>query len=188
MNKHISMFSIGLMMTGAYTTSLAQPPVPPNFASMDKDGDGRVNEQEFQAFRAERMAQRAAEGRPMRNAASAPNFAEIDADGDSYLSKDEFKAHAKMMRQSRKGAGMKKNCARPNFSKLDANGDGTIQRTEFDEFYVTSTAKVQPPVVAATPNATNVVSTPQSDTVKANASAVPATANSLPPPAPSNSK
>lgn len=127
------MISLGLMMTGIYATGAAQPPLPPNFAEMDKDGDHRVSEQEFTDFRAERMAQRAAEGRPMRNADKAPSFANIDTNGDKYLSVDEFSTHRTKMMQRR---GKKGSCNRPKFELLDTNGDGSIQRTEFDNFHV----------------------------------------------------
>jgi len=57
----------------------------PAFASVDTNGDGRVSADEFAQHRAQRMAARAAQGRPMRNAASAPSFESVDTNGDGYL-------------------------------------------------------------------------------------------------------
>ncbi|MBN8450343.1 MAG: EF-hand domain-containing protein [Candidatus Accumulibacter sp.] len=65
----------------------------PTFADFDRNADGRISEQEFDATRSERIAQRASEGRPMRGLAGAPSFAEIDRDGDGSISRAEFAAH-----------------------------------------------------------------------------------------------
>ncbi len=65
----------------------------PTFADFDRNGDGRISEQEFDATRSERIAQRASEGRPMRGLAGALSFAEIDRDGDGSISRAEFAAH-----------------------------------------------------------------------------------------------
>lgn len=65
----------------------------PTFADFDRNADGRISEQEFDATRSERIAQRASEGRPMRGLAGAPSFAEIDRDGDGSISPAEFAAH-----------------------------------------------------------------------------------------------
>ena len=63
----------------------------PTFADFDRNGDGKITPQEFDATRSERQAQRA--GRPMRGMAGAPSFAEIDQDGDGSISPAEFAAH-----------------------------------------------------------------------------------------------
>ncbi|HMW57315.1 MAG: EF-hand domain-containing protein [Candidatus Accumulibacter phosphatis] len=63
----------------------------PTFADFDRNGDGKITQQEFHATRSERQAQRA--GRPMRGMAGAPSFAEIDRDGDGSISPTEFAAH-----------------------------------------------------------------------------------------------
>ena len=55
---------------------------PPTFQDFDADGDGFVSQEEFDRFRAERIAARAAEGRQMRGLANAPSFADFDANGD----------------------------------------------------------------------------------------------------------
>lgn len=145
------MISIGLVMTGIYVTGTAQPPIPPNFTEMDKDGDNRVSEQEFTDFRAKRMAQRAAEGRPMLNADKAPSFANIDTNGDKYLSVDEFDAHrSKMMQRRGKKFGVMGSYNRPKFELLDTNGDGAIQRTEFDNFHTTRPQSCNCPMMKAT--------------------------------------
>ncbi|CAA7613371.1 EF-hand domain-containing protein [Magnetospirillum sp. UT-4] len=71
--------------------------------SMDKDGDGAVNRQEFLA------AHQGADDR----------FARMDIDKDGSVTREEFLAGA----QQRRGA---------YFDAMDANKDGTITRAELD--------------------------------------------------------
>lgn len=105
------------------------------FERMDTDGDGFVSEAELDAFRAERMAQRAEEGRPMRNAGNAPTLADMDTNQDGLLSPDEWES----MRQDRmarkegsaKGMGQHRG-PRASFDEVDLDGDGCISREEFD--------------------------------------------------------
>ncbi len=65
----------------------------PVFADCDLDGDGSITETEFHKARAERIAKRAQEGRPMKNVANAPSFQDIDTNDDGAVSPDEFAAH-----------------------------------------------------------------------------------------------
>lgn len=65
----------------------------PDYSDLDADGDNKVTAEEFYAFRANRMAARAAEGHRMKNAKNAPAFEELDLDGDGSLSADEFAEH-----------------------------------------------------------------------------------------------
>ena len=65
----------------------------PEYTDLDADKDGAVTSEEFYAFRAERMAARAAEGGKMKNASKAPTFEDLDLDGDKNLSKEEFDKH-----------------------------------------------------------------------------------------------
>ena len=60
------------------------------FSTFDLNGDGRVEEKEFNEARKRRMQQRAEQGYPMRNAANAPAFADFDANGDGSVSPLEF--------------------------------------------------------------------------------------------------
>ena len=71
----------------------AGPPGMPSFSDMDANGDGAVSADEFAQFRAQRMAARAAEGRPMRNAGRAPTFESLDTNGDGSLSQAEVAQH-----------------------------------------------------------------------------------------------
>jgi len=68
-------------------------PGKPTFAQVDADGDGGISEQELMEFRGKRMAEKAKEGRQLKNAAKAPAFADIDSNGDGAISEEEFAAH-----------------------------------------------------------------------------------------------
>ncbi|MCW8962476.1 MAG: hypothetical protein OQL16_01675, partial [Gammaproteobacteria bacterium] len=87
MNSIMKAIPVALIaaLVGASSAIGAQPadipergPIP--FAAYDKDGSGFISPEEFNAVRGQRMATRAAEGRPMRGAASAPAFSAFDAD------------------------------------------------------------------------------------------------------------
>ena len=65
----------------------------PAYSDLDANGDDAVSAEEFYAFRAKRMAERAAEGGKMKNAANAPAFEDLDLDGDGSLSDEEFEKH-----------------------------------------------------------------------------------------------
>jgi hypothetical protein len=87
---------------------LAQPSQasfgPPAFGTIDLNGDGRVSANEFAQHRAERMAARAAEGRPMRNAANAPTFESLDTNGNGFLTPSEV-AQGQQARLASRGPG-----------------------------------------------------------------------------------
>jgi len=91
--------------------TLAQQPqvTPAAFPAMDQNGDGQVSAAEFGQFRAQRMAARAAQGRPMRNAANAPTFERLDTNGDGYLSPAEVSAH-QQARFAARGGGRGAGC------------------------------------------------------------------------------
>ena len=65
----------------------------PSYAELDANADDVVTSDEFYAFRAKRMSERAAEGRKLKNAKNAPTFEDLDLDGDGKLSAEEFSAH-----------------------------------------------------------------------------------------------
>lgn len=82
---------------------------PAAFSEFDADGSGLISEEEFNTFREQRMAARAAEGGKMRGAATAPSFADIDTDGDGQLSQQELltaqNAHREKMQAMGHGHG-----------------------------------------------------------------------------------
>lgn len=64
----------------------------PVFAEFDLNADGTLTETEFYEARAKRMAERASQGYPLRNAGKAPAFSAIDTDGNGRVTPDEFAA------------------------------------------------------------------------------------------------
>lgn len=121
----------------------ARGPIP--FTSYDKDSNGLVSEEEFNAVREERISTRAAEGRPMIGAAMALSFSEFDTNGDGQLTQDELLAGQKTQMEKFKGVGMRRGQGRgmrrgmgigrnmPTFSEYDLDGDGKIVENEFNE-------------------------------------------------------
>ena len=73
----------------------------PSFAEFDLNGDGTLAKEEFYDARAKRMYDRAEQGYPLRNAATAPSFEEIDTNSDGKVDPDEFKTHQAQHRQMR---------------------------------------------------------------------------------------
>ena len=65
----------------------------PTFSDFDANGDGKVSEQEFNEFHAERMSKMAAEGRQMKHVGDMPAFSDIDTDGDGFINEQELTAH-----------------------------------------------------------------------------------------------
>ena len=122
-------------------------PIP--FAAYDRDGNNLISEEEFNTVRGERMAQRTAEGRPMRGAAMALTFIELDKNGDGQITREELAAGQKAQREERRqmgegqdrgwGQGMGQGMGRdrgsdmPSFSEYDLDGDGKIVENEFDD-------------------------------------------------------
>ena len=78
-------------------------PVP--FEVFDSDGDGYIDEQEFNRVHNERIQQRASEGRMMRNMGNAPAFTDLDSNDDGRVSPQEHRAHQQQRQQMRWGDG-----------------------------------------------------------------------------------
>lgn len=150
MNHLSRAISIGLVLAFVFVSRqlLAQAEEiaargPIAFATYDKNGDGVISEAEFGEVRAKRMAGRAAEGRPMRRAASAPAFSDFDANADGKLTPEELTAGQKAQALKRRGAGMGNRGGAgqgvgsgprmPSFGDYDLDGDGTIAAGEFNE-------------------------------------------------------
>lgn len=140
--KNLNKFLM-IALTAAVGIAVAQPCAKGGqrgmpFSAMDLDGNSVVTEQEFNQARADFMAARAAEGRPMRNAANAPGFEQLDINADGVLSQEEL-ATARQLRQATMGGrqgkgapgGMGRN--RPTYAYFDLNRDGIVEEQEFIE-------------------------------------------------------
>ncbi|NCC28709.1 MAG: hypothetical protein EOM22_11345 [Gammaproteobacteria bacterium] len=150
-----SIMAVTVAATFAAPLALAQQPAPPRgpmtFSAFDLDGDGIVTEQEFDTARAQRMAERAAQGAPMRGAANAPAFSDFDLNGDGRLTPEEFATVQQSRMQGRPGGGMGPGAGMgpgggmgmgpgagmgrnmPAFAEFDLNGDGVLTEQEFYE-------------------------------------------------------
>ncbi|MCB0391454.1 MAG: EF-hand domain-containing protein [Bdellovibrionales bacterium] len=62
----------------------------PTFEEVDKNKDGKITQEELNAFRADRMAKRAGEGRRLKNAGTSPSFEVLDKNKDGVLTNDEY--------------------------------------------------------------------------------------------------
>ena len=74
---------------------------PPEFAEFDLNADGILNEAEFYEARGRRIAERAAEGRPMTHLGEAPDFSNFDLDGSGTVDPTEFSTHQARHREER---------------------------------------------------------------------------------------
>ena len=139
--KFLLLMTPGLAATALPAAIVAETlpgrgPIP--FSVFDRDADGFVSEQEFNLTRGERMAQRSAAGRRLRNAANAPSFQSFDRDGDGRLTLQELNAGHRIRMQHRHGTAQdmsypvsRRNPVAPEFTEVDTNGNGNIEFAEF---------------------------------------------------------
>jgi hypothetical protein len=114
--KHQRLIPLSAAITGlclAGVLQAAQPPMPSPIEMFDKDGSGTVNEEEFNAGRAERMAKMAESGRPMRHAGQGPQFSDLDADKDGEVTLEEFIEARRAMMEKRRAERMAARSAMP---------------------------------------------------------------------------
>ena len=81
--------------------STGQAPTMPMFSDLDVNGDRVIVAEEFAEARSKRMAEQAAKGGKMKNAANAPTFESIDTNGDGEISVEEFGTHKVEMMKNR---------------------------------------------------------------------------------------
>jgi len=145
--------TIGLCLPLAAQSQTPAPRGPDPFSAYDRNGDGSISPEEFDAHRQARMQSRAEDGRMMRNAGNAPAFSDFDSNGDGRLSPDELAAGQRRQFMQRPGggpgmgAGMGPGAAAPQngmpgpgvrrnmpaFADFDLNGDGRIDPDEMQQ-------------------------------------------------------
>ena len=80
----------------ALFTSGALAAYHPEFSEFDLNNDGKITQSELEDARTNRMKQRAAEGKMLKNAGEGHSFKQIDINKDGSISKKEFILHEKM--------------------------------------------------------------------------------------------
>lgn len=115
---------------------------PVDFATWDADGNGTIEEQEFNTVRQQRQTAAKANGRLGRNMVNAPSFAQIDTDNDGKISAKELT----VMQQGQRGKsirgrghhgagpGIRANMMGPRYLAMD---DET--RAKYDAFFADTT-------------------------------------------------
>jgi len=78
---------IALLASGAWAID------QPRFSDFDLNSDGKITQSELEQGRANRMKQREAEGKMLKNSGEGHSFEEIDANKDGVISEKEFLLH-----------------------------------------------------------------------------------------------
>ena len=86
MKRFLWLCAFASLLLAAHTTR-----GPMSFDDFDTNKDGTLNQEEFDAAKAQRMSARAQAGGGMKNAADAPDFAYFDINHDGKVTKDEFR-------------------------------------------------------------------------------------------------
>lgn len=100
----------------------ARGPIP--FATWDADGNGTIEEQEYNAIREQRLTTPQTDDRMGRNMASTPTFAEVDNDDDGRITPEELtvmqEGRAGVLGRGHKGTGcaMQRNRG-PGYQTMD---------------------------------------------------------------------
>ncbi|MDN3714898.1 EF-hand domain-containing protein [Vibrio breoganii] len=96
--------ALGVNAAGQARGMKSDSPMP-NFTAMDTNSDNKVSADEFNAFKAQRMQQRASEGRQMKNVSKAATFDTLDTNGDGYIDQTECQNQPKNGGYSKGGRG-----------------------------------------------------------------------------------
>ena len=144
MKYHTRMFALSAAITAICSAqpTLAAPvgsPLP--FSAYDKDANGVVTEQEFNAVQAQQRAARDAAGAPLGGAANTPSFAVLDLNRDGQVTLEEFNTvqpPAAPAAAGTLGSGARMGLSDgsggvPSFADLDENHDGSISAAEFND-------------------------------------------------------
>lgn len=92
-------FSVGAAgMNGNWNK--ANNPQQPMFSQIDTDGDKLISNQELMDFKAQRISERAEQGRRLQNISRSTDFGVYDNNGDGFISEEEFANHKNAARSS----------------------------------------------------------------------------------------
>ncbi|MCW8328722.1 EF-hand domain-containing protein [Photobacterium sp. SDRW27] len=99
MNSKITLVAaIGLCLISATSLAAMNKGMPfssnmPQFNEIDQNQDETISPAEFEQFRQQRISERAAEGRMMKNLNQVNKFDVIDANHDNLIDAEEFSNH-----------------------------------------------------------------------------------------------
>jgi len=124
-------------------------PIP--FSVFDRNGDGLVDKQEFDAAMQKRLQAREDADLPTTGAFAPPEFVDLDTNGDGRLDQDEWTAGQLELLEDRRGAAggarPRAEMARslPTFTDFDLDDNGVITAAEFDQARSARTANLGQP-------------------------------------------
>lgn len=81
----------------------------PSFKELDTNGDRQITEEEFDAFRSDRIEERSEDERMLKNVSRIRAFSSFDKNKDGIISEEEFISHQRAINPNRNGGGKQLN-------------------------------------------------------------------------------
>jgi len=134
-----TVIGLSASMVSAYDLPM-RGPIP--FATWDANGNGTIEEQEFNTVREQRQEMMKSSGFMGRNMAGAPTFTQLDRDSDSMVTEEELTAMQQEGRWANRGIGRghhgagynKQGNMMPRYQAMD-----DADKEKYDAFFATTT-------------------------------------------------